>query len=70
MSLSQLESGRCGPLSPTYHRVHQEGSVCREIGAERMKTGQVDLKECRKKEKKKEKENHKRPDNTTGQDLV
>lgn len=30
VSLSQQESGRCGPLFPTYHRVHQEGSVYRE----------------------------------------
>lgn len=30
VSWSQQESGRCGPLSSTYHRVHQEGSVCTE----------------------------------------
>lgn len=28
--LSQWESGRCGPLSPAHHWVHQEGSVHRK----------------------------------------
>lgn len=30
MCVSVQESGRCGPLSPTYRRVHTEASECRE----------------------------------------